>query len=115
MDTPQGVSIDDCSLVHQQLSRLFVVEGIPCERLEVSSPGLDRPLKKKEDYQRFLGHLVRLRTYLPIENQRNFIGRLLSFDQDMVTLECKEKGALCIAFTDIEKARLEPEFQKRKS
>jgi ribosome maturation factor RimP len=116
IDSPKGISIDDCTLVHHQLSRVFMVEGIDYERLEISSPGLDRPLKKREDYQRFIGHDVRLKTYQPIgyKNQRNFVGRLLAFEDDQVMIETVEYGEVKITFMDIEKARLQPNFAKKR-
>jgi len=55
IDRPAGIDVDDCALVSNHLTRLFAVEGIEYDRLEVSSPGLDRPLRKPADYQRFMG------------------------------------------------------------
>jgi len=62
---PGGVTIEDCSAVSHQLSRLFMVENIDYDRLEVSSPGLDRPLKKPADYERFIGHELQLKLRIP--------------------------------------------------
>ena len=55
IDSPKGITVDDCARVSNHLTRAFAVEGVEYERLEVSSPGLDRPLKRPEDYQRFAG------------------------------------------------------------
>src|SRR5690606_5798690 len=76
IDIERGVTVDDCATVSNQLSRVFEVENVDYDRLEVSSPGLDRPLKKPSDFERFAGQQVQLRLRMPIENQRNYIGVL---------------------------------------
>src|SRR5690348_11401014 len=65
IDCPRGITVDDCALVSNQLTRLFAVENIDYERLEVSSPGLDRPLKKMADYVRFAGHEAQIKLRVP--------------------------------------------------
>ena len=79
------------------------------ERLEVSSPGLDRPLKKEADFVRFTGQLAKIRTRLPIEQQKRFLGRLAGVEDGAVKLEV-EGRTVVIPFSNIDKARLEPEF-----
>src|SRR5580765_4696172 len=76
IDTPVGISVDDCTLISNHLTRLFAVENVDYDRLEVSSPGLDRILKKAADFERFAGENVQLKLRLPVGNQRNFSGTL---------------------------------------
>ena len=76
IDSPNGITVDDCATVSNQLTRIFEVENVDYDRLEVSSPGLDRPLKKAADFERFAGQDVQLRLRMPIANQRNFAGVL---------------------------------------
>ena len=104
-----GVDVEDCAKVSNQLSRVFEVENVDYDRLEVSSPGLDRPLKKAADFERFAGQDVQLRLRMPIANQRNFAGVLQGLKDGVVTLET-EKGPVEVPFEEIEKARLVPKF-----
>lgn len=109
IDSPNGITVDDCATVSNQLTRVFEVENVDYDRLEVSSPGLDRALKKPADFERFAGQDVQVRLAMPIANQRNFTGVLQGLKDGVVTLET-EKGSLEIPFDDIEKARLVPRF-----
>jgi ribosome maturation factor RimP len=109
LDIERGITVDDCSTVSNQLQRVFEVENVDYDRLEVSSPGLDRPLKKLADFERFAGHDVQLRLSLPIGNQRNFVGVLEGVRDGAVALST-EKGEVLLPFDDIEKARLVPKF-----
>src|SRR5690606_22290420 len=74
------VPVEDCEEVRHQLGRLFMVENVDYERLEISSPGLDRPLKKPSDFERFAGEKVSLRLREPIDGRRQFTGVLLRGD-----------------------------------
>ncbi|HVK56593.1 MAG TPA: ribosome maturation factor RimP [Burkholderiales bacterium] len=108
IDSPRGIAVEDCVLVSNQLTRLFAVENIDYDRLEVSSPGLDRPLKKLADYLRFEGHEAQLKLRMPIEGQRRFVGVLKGATEIEVMLEVN--GELKrFAFANVEKARLKPE------
>jgi len=109
IDSPNGITVDDCATVSNQLTRIFEVENVDYDRLEVSSPGLDRPLRKPADFERFAGQEVQVRIRMPIANQRNFAGVLQGLKDDVVTLET-EKGSMEIPFEEIEKARLVPRF-----
>lgn len=109
IDSPNGITVDDCATVSNQLTRIFEVENVEYDRLEVSSPGLDRPLRKPADFERFTGQEVQVRIRMPIANQRNFAGVLQGLKDDVVTLET-EKGSMEIPFEEIEKARLVPRF-----
>ncbi len=109
IDIARGVTVDDCEAVSHQLTRVFEVENIDFDRLEVSSPGLDRPLVKLADFERFAGTELRLRTRVPVGNQRNFTGLLKGLREGAIVIDT-EKGELLVAFDDVEKARLIPKF-----
>ena len=108
IDAPKGISVEDCARVSNHLTRAFAVEGIDYERLEVSSPGLDRPLKRLEDFARFAGQQASLRLRLPREGRRRFEGRIAGVEAGEVVLEVEGKAQL-FAFGDIDRARLVPE------
>lgn len=110
MDKPGGITVEDCVTVSNHLTRLFMVENIDYERLEVSSPGLDRPLKKEADYVRFTGSLAKIRTRLPVEQQKRFMGRIQGITDGVVSLALDDGRSVAIPLTNIDKARLEPEF-----
>ncbi|MCV2215881.1 MULTISPECIES: ribosome maturation factor RimP [unclassified Thauera] len=109
LDIERGITVDDCATVSNQLQRVFEVENIDYDRLEVSSPGLDRPLKKLADFERFAGQEAQIRLSLPIDNQRNFAG-VLGGVRDGAVVLTTEKGEQSLPFEDIEKARLVPKF-----
>jgi len=109
IDIPRGISADDCATVSNQLTRMFEVENVDYDRLEVSSPGLDRPLKKVADYERFNGQMIQLRTRMPIGNQRNFKGQLKGLVDGAVIVE-SDAGELSFPLDSVEKARLIPQF-----
>lgn len=109
IDTPEGITVDDCATVSNQLTRVFEVENVDYDRLEVSSPGLDRALKKPADFERFAGQEVTIRIRMPIGNQRNFAGELLGIKEGVVSVQT-EKGLFEFPLADIEKARLVPKF-----
>ena len=109
IDKPDGVTVDDCANVSNHLSRLFMVEDIDYNRLEISSPGLDRPLKKEADFIRFKGHLVKIKVRLPVDGQKKFVGRVVTVENGTLTLDM-DGTPVVIEFANIDKARLEPEF-----
>ncbi len=109
LDIERGITVDDCATVSNQLQRVFEVENVDYDRLEVSSPGLDRPLKKLADFERFAGEQAQVRLSLPIGNQRNFVGVIERVQDGAVALRI-EKGEVLLPFEDIEKARLVPQF-----
>ena len=108
IDKAGGVTLDDCERFSQRLSVLLDVEdSVPFSyNLEVSSPGLDRPLTRASDFERFAGRQVKMRTRSPREGQRNFRGKLLGSIAGMVRVEIAPGKELEIAFTEIEKANL---------
>jgi ribosome maturation factor RimP len=108
IDSPRGITVEDCARVSSHLTRAFAVENVEYERLEVSSPGLDRPLKRPEDFARFSGRKASLRLKLPYEGQRRFEGVLAGVEDASVVLEVGGERRL-FAFGDIDRARLVPD------
>ena len=108
IDTAKGITVEDCERVSRHLTRVFAVEGIEYERLEVSSPGLDRPIKRLEDFRRFAGREATIRLKLPREGQRRFEGRLAGVDDRNIVVEI-EGVRQEFAFEDIDRARLVPD------
>jgi len=111
IDKEDGVTIDDCSDVSHQVSGILDVEDPIREQytLEVSSPGLDRPLFKLEDFDRFSGSQVKLRLRQMLDGRRNFTGRILGVEGESVRVEV-DGSPRVFAIVDIDKARLVPEF-----
>lgn len=110
IDKDGGITVEDCATVSNHLSRLFMVEDVDYKNLEISSPGLDRPLKKAADFVRFAGQQAKIKTRLPVEGQKNFIGTLVSCENDVVRIAFDGKTA-DIELGNIDKARLKPEFK----
>jgi ribosome maturation factor RimP len=108
IDSVKGISVEDCARVSHHLSRAFVVEGIEYERLEVSSPGLDRPLKRIGDYERFAGREASIKLKLPRDGRRRFEGRLAGVEDGKVVVEIDGVREQ-FAFEDIDRARLVPD------
>jgi ribosome maturation factor RimP len=110
IDKPGGVGLEDCAAVSRQLSRVLEVEGIDYERLEVSSPGLDRPLRKGADFARFAGHKAEVRMRTPdATGRRRFVGVLRGAQDGQVEMEL-EGHKVQLALEDVERARLVPEL-----
>ncbi|HHT45735.1 MAG TPA: ribosome maturation factor RimP [Firmicutes bacterium] len=108
IDKPGGVYLEDCELVSRSLSELLDREDpIPCSyTLEVSSPGVERPLMKKEDFDRFKGHHVRIKTYTKINGQKKFTGVLKGLQNDSIVLHTDEGETINLSLKDIAKANL---------
>jgi ribosome maturation factor RimP len=109
LDKPEGIALDDCELVSNQLTRLFAVEGVDFDRLEVSSPGLDRPLKKEADFVRFQGAKAQIKLRMPMNGRKNFIGVLGAVQDGKLQLDV-EGGLVEIELANLDKARLVPVF-----
>ena len=109
IDKPDGISVDDCQLVSNQLTRLFMVENVDYERLEVSSPGLDRALKKEADFIRFAGQKAQIKLRMPIGNRKNFVGIIGSLEAGVLQLDV-EGVQVEIELANVDKARLVPTF-----
>ena len=112
IDKEGGITVEDCATVSNHLSRVFMVEDVDYKHLEISSPGLDRPLKKAADFVRFTGSMVKLETRLPVDGQKNFIGRIESFDEAAQTIVLAFDGKTAqIELSNVDKARIKPEFK----
>ncbi|UJP05038.1 MAG: ribosome maturation factor RimP [Nitrosomonas sp.] len=109
VDKESGITIDDCVAISNQLSRLFAVENINYGRLEVSSPGLDRLLRKEADYIRFIGETVKMKLRIPLSGQRNFVGVLRNINNGIIKLDVEGK-LLELELSNIGKARLVPKI-----
>jgi len=110
IDKPGGINVDDCAAVSRHLTRVLAVEGIDYERLEVSSPGLDRPLRKGADFARFAGQRAEVRMRTPdATGRRRFVGVLRGADGGRVQMELDgQRVALDLA--DVDRAKLIPEL-----
>lgn len=115
----EGITIDDCTKISHQLTHLFMVENIDYERLEVSSPGLDRPLRKLLDFHRFAGLEAQIKLRMPIAGRKNYTGILHAPrapqegepEEEVIGLEFEGKeGPALLEFVlaDVDKARLVP-------
>jgi len=117
IDKVGGVTLEDCAGVSRELSAILDVEEVLSDNytLEVSSPGLDRPLKKMQDYQRYAGRLVKIRTYEPIQDdagnkRKTFLGTLEGLVDGSVRITLKEGQTASIPLDLVAKANLEFEF-----
>ena len=109
-----GVSVEDCARVSNHLTHLFTVENIDYDRLEVSSPGLDRPLKKLPDYVRFAGEEAQVNLREPADGARRWKGTLRGVADGSVLLETAT-GTRTIPFEAIDRCRLVPKIEWRKA
>lgn len=108
VDGEQGVTIDDCAKVSRQIAAVLDVENPISGRydLEVSSPGIDRPLLQPAHYQQALGKKVKLRLRQPQQEQRNFVGVARQVTESSLTLLLENEQTLVVEFAQIEKAKL---------
>ncbi len=109
MDKPAGITVEDCEIVSNQLTRLFLVEGVNFERLEISSPGMDRPLKKEADFVRFSGNKAQIKLRMPLSGRKNFVGILGAIENSILQFDVDGKQ-VAIELSNIDKARLVPVF-----
>jgi ribosome maturation factor RimP len=109
IDKPNGVTHQDCAEVSLHVGTILDVEDFihASYTLEVSSPGIERGLYKRQDYERFAGSLARMKTRRPIDGQRNFRGRLLGIDGEDVLFEDRTSGPVRVPWDSIAKANLE--------
>lgn len=112
IDKPGGIMVDDCEVVSRELSDLLdekdFVEGAYI--LEVSSPGLGRPLKKERDFERSIGEEVEIRTYRAIDRQKEFTGILKAYDKDTITIEYEDGTEGQFSRSDVALVRLAFDF-----
>jgi len=110
IDKPGGINVDDCAAVSRHLTRVLAVEGIDYERLEVSSPGLDRPLRKGADFARFVGQRAEVRMRTPdATGRRRFVGVLRGEAGGRVEMEL-DGQTVALDLADVDRAKLIPEL-----
>lgn len=110
IDKPGGISVEDCATVSRHLTRVLAVEGVDYERLEVSSPGLDRPLRKGSDFARFAGHRADVRMRTPdASGRRRFVGVLRGAEAGRLSIEL-DGHTIGLDLADVERAKLVPEL-----
>jgi ribosome maturation factor RimP len=110
IDKPGGVTLDDCAEISRHLTRVLAVEGIDYDRLEVSSPGLDRPLRKEADFARFAGSRAEIRMRRPdASGRRKFAGVLRGTEGGRVSLEL-DGGIVQLELAEVDRAKLIPEL-----
>jgi ribosome maturation factor RimP len=111
IDGPQGIGLEDCERVSREVSATMdVADPISGSyRLEVSSPGLDRPLAKPEHFRRYAGRQAKVQMRMPIDGRRRFAGRLLGLEQDEIVIEV-DGSSFRLPLEQVEKARLVPEY-----
>jgi ribosome maturation factor RimP len=107
IDRAGGINVEDCAAVSNHLTRLFAVEQVDYGRLEVSSPGLDRPLRQPKDFRRFEGERAQVRMRIPIQGRRNFVGILRGASDAELKLEV-DGALLSLDLAHVDKARLVP-------
>ncbi len=114
IDKEEGVTLDDCTHVNRELGQILDREDIiPASYLlEISSPGLDRPLKKEEDFIKYFGRKVRIKTRDYISGRRNFKGDLLGCAEGQITVKVEGGEVFSIPFSSIQKANLEIELNQ---
>lgn len=112
IDKPGGITVDDCADVSREFSDILDEKDYIDDTyiFEVSSPGLGRPLKKEKDFKRSLGEEVEIRTYRAIDRQKEFIGVLVEYDQDTVTIEYEDEATQTFNRSDIALIRLAFDF-----
>ena len=111
IDKQDGISLGDCAAVSREISQLLDIEEFidQAYNLEVSSPGLNRPLKRMADFERFIGRLAKIKTTEPVAGEHVFVGKINKTEGESIILEVGGKEVI-IQFIQIAKARLEVEF-----
>ncbi len=110
IDKPQGITVDDCADVSRHLARFFAVEGVDYDRLEVSSPGLDRPLRKTADFVRFSGQKADVKMLQPnTEGRKRFVGILQGVEGNALAMEV-DGARVALELDGVERAKLVPDL-----
>ena len=106
IDKDGGITVEDCVSVSNHLSRVFLVEEVDYNRLEISSPGLERPLKKLPDYVRFIGRTAKIKTRELFDEQKVFQGVIQAVYGEKITLELENKQLFSVEYDVISRGRL---------
>ncbi|MDY0190419.1 MAG: ribosome maturation factor RimP [Desulfuromonas sp.] len=120
VDKDGGINLDDCALFSRELSAILDIEEVPscAYRLEISSPGLDRIIKKDADFERFAGQVVRAKTVVALDpdgrgyKRKSFVGKLIGLVDGKVVVDQQDEpqGQVELSRSDIDKVNLEPQF-----
>jgi len=112
LDKQGGITLDDCAIVSEHIGRILDAADVIKQRysLEVSSPGINRPLKKESDYQRFVGEEVDVTLYAPLNGRRHFKGTIQSVSAGVAMVEVEPQQIFALPLADVAKARLDPEI-----
>ena len=114
IEKPGGVLLSDCVAVSRELGEFFddknVIEN--SYRLEVSSPGIERPLRKVQDFERYVGHRVRIRLKSKLEGKRRIVGKIVEVDDNIVRIISKDAQKASFSLADIAKANLDVDWGK---
>jgi ribosome maturation factor RimP len=113
LDKPGGITLDDCAVISEHLGRNLDATDLIKQSysLEVSSPGINRPLKKESDYQRFIGERVDVTLYAPLNGRRHFKGTLQAVDSGAVIIQEAPQLSFTLTLADVAKARLDPDIE----
>ncbi|HOW28664.1 MAG TPA: ribosome maturation factor RimP [Elusimicrobiota bacterium] len=118
MDKAGGLTLTDCEVWNDRIGALVDGAGLITQSysLEISSPGLNRPLKKEADFSRFMGEQAIIKTFAPINGQRNFHGKIAGVQSGVLTLEDRTNGTVSIPIGDMASARIDPalDFNQKK-
>jgi ribosome maturation factor RimP len=112
IDKPGGIFVNDCEVVSRELSEILDEKDFISEAyiLEVSSPGLGRPLKKEKDFMRSVGQEIEIRTYRMVDKRKEFVGILTSYDKDTITIEQEDETTRTFDRSEIALVRLAFDF-----
>ena len=113
LDKPGGITLDDCAVISENLSRNLDATDIIKQSyaLEVSSPGINRPLKREADYLRFIGEKVDVTLFAPLNGRRHFKGTIQSVNNGVVIVQVEPQQSFALPLVDVAKARLDPEIR----
>jgi len=113
LDKGQGITLDDCATISEHLGRILDASGVIVNlySLEVSSPGLYRPLRKEKDYQRFIGERVEVTLWEPLNGRRHFKGTIQSAQNGMVDVRDYTQQVFALPLKGIAKAHLDPDLK----
>jgi len=109
VDRPGGITLDECAQLNREIGQLLDTQDLIQQRylLEVSSPGLDRPLSSSKDFERCLGQSIKVDLHQPLHGQNVWVGRLEQVNEQEIIIQAQQQQALSIAHRDIARARLE--------
>jgi ribosome maturation factor RimP len=113
LDKPNGITLDDCANMSEYLGRMLDAANVISQTytLEVSSPGINRPLHKEEDYRRFIGERVDVTLYAPLNGRRHFKGTIESVEPGAVKIIDSTEQLFSLPLADVAKAKLDPDIQ----